>query len=213
MTAPQRRQTDSAKNTHRITKAERRQQLIQLARQLFTSKSYEAVTLAELAVLAGIKDAILAKYYTDKATLFADVLAQIKIDSLDRLSASTSDQADPLSRVQAIAENCLQTVRRNKGDWKLIYRALGDAESAEVASALQNFFLEAETMLARIITEGQQSGVFRRSIEPRVGAWELIRSALGFAFVYPIGIPLHTETDYLPRAIECLLHCLVKTDV
>src|SRR5436305_1664844 len=61
--------------------------------------------------------------------------------------------------------------------------------------------------------ERQQSGVFRRSLEPRVGAWELIRTALGYTLTLPLGVPLYAEADYLPRAIECLLHCLLKTDV
>jgi hypothetical protein len=68
-------------------------------------------------------------------------------------------------------------------------------------------------VLTGIIAEGQQTGVFRRSLDPRVGAWELIRSALGYTLTLPLGIPLDDETDYLPQAIECLLHCLLKTDV
>ena len=49
--------------------------------------------------------------------------------------------------------------------------------------------------------------------DPRVGAWELIRTALGYTLTLPLGIPLYQEADYLPHAIECLLACLLKTDV
>ena len=45
------------------------------------------------------------------------------------------------------------------------------------------------------------------------GAWELIRTALGYTLTLPLGVPLYGEADHLPRAIECLLHCLLKTDV
>ncbi len=180
---------------------------------MFTSAGYAGTTLARLAEAASIKESVLTKYYSDKKSLFADVLAQIKADSLDRLQASTADQSDPLARLHAIAENCLGTVRRHRADWKLVYLSLSEADNEEVAEALQAFFLDAETMLARIIAEGQQSGVFRRSIDPRVAAWELIRSALGYALVLPVGVPLLAEADYLARSIECLLHCLVKTDV
>ena len=70
-----------------------------------------------------------------------------------------------------------------------------------------------ERLLAHIISEGQQTGVFRRSLDPRVGAWELIRTALGYTLTLPLGPPIYAEPDYVPRAIECLLHCLLKTDV
>ena len=55
--------------------------------------------------------------------------------------------------------------------------------------------------------------MFRRNLDPRVGAWELIRTALGYTLTLPLGIPLYEEPDYLTRAVECLLHCLLKTDV
>ena len=45
---------------------------------------------------------------------------------------------------------------------------------------LRSFYLDSEALLAQVITEGQQAGVFRRELDPRVGAWELIRSALGY---------------------------------
>ncbi len=78
---------------------------------------------------------------------------------------------------------------------------------------LRGFYLESEELLAGVIAEGQQTGVFRRPLDPRVGAWELIRTALVYTLTRPLGIPLYLEPDYMPRAIECMLHCLLKTDV
>jgi hypothetical protein len=68
-------------------------------------------------------------------------------------------------------------------------------------------------LLAKVIADGQQTGVFRRPLDPRVGAWELIRTALGYTLTMPLDLPLYREPDYLARAIECMLHCLLKTDV
>ena len=88
-----------------------------------------------------------------------------------------------------------------------------ESKKALVLEELRAFYLDSEALLAQIISEGQQSGVFRRSLDPRVGAWELIRTALGYTLTLPLGVPLYAEADYIPRAIECLLHCLLKTDV
>jgi len=41
----------------------------------------------------------------------------------------------------------------------------------------------------------------------------LIRTALAYTLLRPLGIPLYEEPDYLSRAIECALQCLLKTDV
>ena len=47
-------------------------------------------------------------------------------------------------------------------------------------------------------------------MHPGVGAWELIRTGLAFTLTQPLGLPLYQEVDYVPRAIDCMLHCLLK---
>ena len=94
-----------------------------------------------------------------------------------------------------------------------MHRTLVESDDEEIVAMLRSFYLDSESLLTQIIAEGQQSGVFRRSLDPRVGAWELIRTALGYTLTLPLGVPLYAEPDYVPRAIECLLHCLLKTDV
>jgi hypothetical protein len=94
-----------------------------------------------------------------------------------------------------------------------MHRTLMETDDEEIQSFLRSFYLDSEALIARIIAEGQQSGVFRRTLDPRVGAWEMIRSGLGYTLTQPLGIPLYGEADYMNHAIECLLHCLLKTDV
>jgi hypothetical protein len=94
-----------------------------------------------------------------------------------------------------------------------MHRTLVETDDEEIVACLRAFYLDSEALLAQVIDEGQQSGVFRRSLDPRVGAWELIRTALGYTLTLPLGIPLYAEPDYLARALECLLHGLLKTDV
>ncbi len=94
-----------------------------------------------------------------------------------------------------------------------MHRTLIETDDPEIAALLRTFYLDTEALLAQVIAEGQAAGVFRRNLDPRVGAWELIRTGLGYTLTLPLGIPLYQEPDYLPRAIECLLQSLLKTDV
>ena len=115
--------------------------------------------------------------------------------------------------MHAIADGYLGSTRRHAVEFRILHRALVETDDEEVVALLRSFYLDSEALLARVIAEGQQSGVFRRSLDPRVGAWELIRTALGYTLTLPLGVPLYDEPNYLPRAIDCLLHCLLKTDV
>jgi TetR/AcrR family transcriptional regulator len=212
MTAPQRRR-DAAPRAPRLTRAERKRQLLAHAKQLFVTLGYHATTTEKIAAAAGVTEPVLYRHFDSKRTLFLEVLEEVRAATLDRWHAETSSLPDPLAKLHAIADMYLGTTRVHAVEFRILHRALVETDDAEIVALLRSFYLDSETLLARIIAEGQQTGVFRRSLDPRIGAWELIRTALGYTLTLPLGMPLFDEPDYLPRAIDCMLHCLLKTDV
>jgi TetR/AcrR family transcriptional regulator len=212
MTASQRRR-DEAPRAARLTKAERKRQLLAHAKQLFVTLGYHATTTEKIAAAAGVTEPVLYRHFGSKKALFLEVLEEVRAATLDRWHAETSSLTDPLAKLHAIADMYLGTTRVHAVEFRIMHRALVETDDEEIVALLRSFYLDSEALLARIIAEGQQTGVFRRSLDPRVGAWELIRTALGYTLTLPLGIPLFDEPDYLPRAIDCLLHCLLKTDV
>jgi AcrR family transcriptional regulator len=209
MSSPQRRRPDAA----RLSRAERKRQLLTQAKQLFATLGYHATTTEKIAAAAGVTEPILYRHFDSKKALFMEVLEEVRSATLRAWQAETAGVGDPLAKLHAIADSYLGSTRRHAVEFRILHRALVETDDGEVAALLRAFYLDSEALLARVIAEGQQSGVFRRSLDPRVGAWELIRTALGYTLTLPLGVPLYDEPDYLPRAIDCLLHCLLKTDV
>lgn len=64
----------SAKPKSRLPRAERRRQLLEVARQVFAERGYEAATLEELAERAGVSRPILYSHFGDKQGLFEAVV-------------------------------------------------------------------------------------------------------------------------------------------
>jgi AcrR family transcriptional regulator len=213
MSAPERRRTRLPKGPERLRKAERKRQLLQHAKQLFVSLGYQHTTTEKIATAAGVSEPVLYRHFDSKRALFLEVLEEIRHATLNRWKAETDHLGDPLAKLHAIADMYLGATREHSLELRVIHRTLLETEDPEIGACLRSFYLDSEGMLAQLITEGQQVGVFRRSLDPRVGAWELIRTALGYSLTSPLGIPLYEEPDYIPRAIECLLHCLLKTDI
>ena len=213
MTAPQRRRNEASRSTPRLTKAERKRQLLSHAKQLFVLLGYRETTTEKIAAAAGVTEPVLYRHFDSKKSLFLEVLEEIRGATLGRWNAETADLADPLARLHAVMDLYLGATREHALEFRVMHRTLVESDDPEIVASLRSFYLDSEALLARIIGEGQQTGVFRRSLDPRVGAWELIRTALGYTLTLPLGVPLYGEPDYLPRAIECLLHCLLKTDV
>lgn len=213
MTAPQRRRPDGEKPAARLTKAERRRQLLAHAKQLFVTLGYHATTTEKIAAAAGVTEPVLYRHFDSKKALFLQVLEEVRAATIERWTAETASLTDPLARLHAITDMYLGSTRQHAVEFRIMHRALVEVDDEDTVALLRAFYLDSEALLARIIAEGQQTGVFRRSLDARVGAWELIRTALGYTLTLPLGIPLYDEPDYLSRAIDCLLHCLLKTDV
>lgn len=213
MSAPQRRRTEEPRPSGRMSKAERKRQLLAHAKQLFVTLGYQNTTTEKIAGAAGVSEPVLYRHFDNKKMLFLEVLREIREATLNRWEAETARLTDPLAKLHVIADTYLGTTREHALEFRVMHRALLETDDAEIASFLRSFYLDSEAFLAQIIHEGQQAGVFRRSLDPRVGAWELIRTALGYTLTLPLDIPLYQQPDYLSQAIDCLLHCLLKTDV
>ena len=212
MSAPQRRR-EAPQPAERMRKAERKKQLLVHAKQLFVTLGYQNTTTEKIARAAGVSEPVLYRHFESKKALFLEVLQEIRQATLERWHAETAPLTDPLAKLHGIADMYLGTTREHALEFRVMHRTLIETDDDDIAAFLRSFYLDSEALLAQVISEGQQTGVFRRSLDPRVGAWELIRTALGYTLTLPLGIPLYQEPDYLGKAIECLLQCLLKTDV
>lgn len=207
--APQRRRTDAPK-TSRMRRADRKRQLLQHAKQLFVTLGYQNTTTEKIARAAGVSEPVLYRHFDSKKALFLEVLQEIRDATLTRWYSETAKLSDPLAKLHAISDIYLGSTREHALEYQIMHRTLVETHDEEIAAFLRQYYIDSETLLARVIREGQESGVFRADLDPRVGAWEMISKALGYTLTQPLGIPLYQEDRYVPRAIECMLQCLLK---
>jgi AcrR family transcriptional regulator len=154
----------------------------------------------------------MTRLFSSKSSLLEGLLQEVQAAVRETWLAAAADGADPATKLHSGIDLFLSSLRSFPQERRILQRCLAEGDE-EAAGPLRAFFLDAEALLARTIAEGQQSGVFRRSLDPRVGAWQLLHTALGYLLAQTLDAPLFAESDYLPRAIDCLLHGLLKTDV
>jgi AcrR family transcriptional regulator len=196
-----------------MRKADRKRQLLAHAKHLFVTHGWKNTTTEKIAEAAGVSEPVLYRHFANKKALFLEVLQEVRSATINRWNDETAHLKDPLAKLHAIADIYLGTTRERAVEFRIMHRTLVECDEPEIVAFLRTFYLDSEALLAQVISEGQHTGVFRRQLDPRVGAWELIRTALGYTLTLALDIPLYQEPDYLPRAIDCLLHCLLKTDV
>jgi AcrR family transcriptional regulator len=207
MDAPGKRRA-KLKSTARMRKADRKRQLMQHAKQLFVTLGYQHTTTEKIAQTAGVTEPVLYRHFDSKKTLFLEVLHDIRQSTILRWQNETAKIDAPLDRLHAIVDLYLGSTREHALDFRIMHSTLVDSDDEEIADCLRTFYLDSEKLLAQVIKEGQEAGVFRKELDPRIGAWELIRTALGYTLTLPLKIPLYQEEGFVPRAIECILKCL-----
>ncbi len=196
------------KSTARMRKADRKRQLMTHAKQLFVTLGYQHTTTDRIAQAAGVTEPVLYRHFDSKKTLFLEVLDDIRQSTIQRWQTETASIADPLKRLRAIVDLYLGSTLEHALDFNIMHRSLVETGDEDIAACLRKFYLDSENMLATVIQEGQEAGAFRKDLDPRVGAWELIRTALGYTLTLPLGLPIYQEAGYMPKAIECVMRCL-----
>lgn len=200
-----RRRGPVSKFTARLRKAERKRQLLAQAKQLFVTLGYQHTTTEKIAQAAGVTEPVLYQHFPSKKALFLEVLQEIRQATLHRWDDQTAGVINPLEKLHAVVDLFLGSARERTLEFRVMHRTLVEIDDSEIAACLRSFYLESEAFLAQILREGQDAGLVRKELDPRVGAWEFIRTALGYTLTLPLAIPLYQDETYHQKAIACLL--------
>lgn len=155
----------------RISSEDRRDQIINIAAQLFSQKGFNGTTTKEIAEHAGVSEAIIFRHFQNKQELYSAIL-DVKVSyCLNQLWSSSEEfmrKKDDRAVFQAIAYEILETHRQDPTLLRLLYY------SALEGHELSNIFFETAARRARDRVAGYlkqriQDGVCRK-INPVVAA-------------------------------------------
>jgi TetR/AcrR family transcriptional regulator len=148
----------------RLRGSERRRQLIQVAIRLFSQKGFRGTTTKEIALAAGINEAMIFRHFPTKDDLYAAILDFKASESpveewLDELRQSGT-QRDDEALFRAVASRILAHHRKDQDFMRLmLYSAL---EGHDLARAfLEKQFKPLHDFLCDYIAMRQRDGAFR----------------------------------------------------
>ncbi|MEW9532305.1 TetR/AcrR family transcriptional regulator [Microbispora sp. NPDC049125] len=150
--------------------SERREHLVKLAAELFARKGFQATTVREIALEAGILSGSLYHHFDSKETIVDEVLRTFLEDVTARYRAALASEDDPravLSEMVRIGFGTLEvhraaiTVMQN--DWNYLRSLPGDRFDYLVRAED-----EIERMWMEQIKRGQAVGQFRADVDPKL---------------------------------------------
>lgn len=154
----------------------KREEILDVALELFTQKGYDRTSVREIARLAGLSQAGLLHHFSTKEELFVEVLRRRDVRNREEFRAS-QDDPDSISRLVSI-------VRRNMSQAGLVrlYVTMS-AESTDVESTARSFFEERYRSLRAEVAEDvrkkQNFGELSAELDPDAVASLLIAAADG----------------------------------
>jgi AcrR family transcriptional regulator len=125
-----------APRRQRLPVDERRARLLELGRDFFSRRSYDAVSIEDLAEAAGISKGLLYHYFPSKRSLYVETVRHA-VDEM-RTSAAPDPALPPIERLQASLERYLDFVERNGALYAAVMRS-GIGLDPEVNRIVEDF--------------------------------------------------------------------------
>jgi TetR/AcrR family transcriptional regulator, cholesterol catabolism regulator len=157
--------------------SERREHLVRLAAELFAEKGFQATTVRNIADEAGILSGSLYHHFDSKESIVDEILTSFFEELTAADQAVTERGGDPrtvLAELVRIRAGTLATHRAAitvlQNDWNYLRRF-------DRFAYLTRAEEETERLWAGQIAKGQQTGVFRADVDPRL-AYRMIRDTI-----------------------------------
>ena len=130
----------------RLPAAERRQQLVETALNLFADRGLHGVSMDDIAEAAGVTKPVLYQHFASKRALFMELLDEVGKAMLDSIATATGAATTPREQVEAGLGAYFRFVADHHNSFVLLFGG-GSRRDEEFAGAVDNV----ESVMAEFI--------------------------------------------------------------
>ncbi|MGP1347978.1 MAG: TetR/AcrR family transcriptional regulator [Phycisphaerales bacterium] len=189
----------------RLPAAQRREQLLNTAINLFAEKGYAGATTAELSKAAGVTEPIIYRHFRSKKELFIAVIdrtSERTLDEWDRALRSARDRAQRLRRLIGANPTVLS---RGRGIYRVIIQAMMEIQDPDILAALQRHVARLHSFMSDEVRRAQNDGFVSKAFTPEITAWTLLHLGLGFGVLAPLNMPHHALDERNVRVRDVII--------
>jgi TetR/AcrR family fatty acid metabolism transcriptional regulator len=155
-----------SRSSRRLTSRElKHDKILRAAIEVFANKGYFAARMTDVAKQAEVADGTLYLYFEGKEHLLLSIFDDVLGRFIDRLEEEVAKLDDPVAKLRVMIRLHLETLGRDRALAHVLQ--IETRHSRRFMSVFTRGKLgEYLNLLRRIIEEGQESGAFRRDINP-----------------------------------------------
>jgi AcrR family transcriptional regulator len=121
----------------RMPAGDRREALLEAAREVFAEHGYHDTSLGHVAERAGVSKALIYEHFDSKAELHKALLERNRDELLGRVFAAIEGLESPEQRLRAGHEAFLSFVEERRDSWRMLFLNPGDPEAIRTVESLQ----------------------------------------------------------------------------
>lgn len=179
----------------RLPAAQRKEQLLDTAVELFSRHGFGGATTAELAKAAGVTEPIIYRHFRSKKDLFIAVIDRTSELTLETWERQLKTAKDPAQRLRRLIAANPTTSDRGRGIYRVIVQAMMEIEDPEILAAIQRHLKNLHAFVTREVVKAQEEGHVSKFFTPEITAWTLLHLGLGYGVIAPLGIEGHAQDE------------------
>lgn len=162
-------------SARKLTAKERRNQLLRIAKELFSESGFRSTTTKAIAAAAGVTEGIIFKHFASKKDLYANILdnkaKEIGIESWRNELDALARRKDDKSLACSVVKHILELDREDPQFQKLTLQAALSGERLHKITAQR--LLPLHDFLYRYIKKRQKQGAFQKC-DPKLAAYFVV---------------------------------------
>ena len=160
--------------------SERREHLVRLAAELFAEKGFQATTVRNIADEAGILSGSLYHHFDSKESIVDEILSGFFEDIMSAYRAVIEEGKGPRETIADLVRIAFGTLEPHRAAITVMQNDWNYLKDMERFSYLTQAEDEVEKMWVGAIRQGQEEGLFRSDIDPKL-TYRMIRDTIWVA--------------------------------
>ncbi len=190
----------------RLKAPQRREQLMEVASKLFARLGYDATTTAAIADAAGVTEPILYRHFESKQEMFVAIVKAVSEQTMNHWQEIIAGLTDPAQQIRQVSAEMPDHMAHLADAYRVLHGALATSRDKKVLAVIKDHYTEIEKFFSKIVKDGQKTGTFRKDVQPKTAAWQLIMTGIGYGMIALHLMPL--DRPLVHESIESILRGL-----
>lgn len=191
----------------RLRAQQRKEQLLDVAAELFAKQGYARATTAELAKAAGVTEPIIYRHFESKRDLFVALVERTAEQTREHWQKRIKDAKDPATRLRRLVGENPMVMDSLRTNYRVFLQAITETQDAKIRKAVHEHLEELHAFLQAEVEAAQEERRVLRMFSAETIAWILVNMGLGYGVMDALKYP--TKADHGDRVMELIERMLV----